>query len=289
LASREELVEQHDTAKQVELLGIKMAHPVLGNYTLVEAAAMQFHINWVEYSLSKGLKILDDNQVLAYLLRDWYTDIDGGQRLFEQALRAGALLEPRGSPMTPLQVAVSESNRRLVSLLLQAGARPDATAGKLSRLSDLHRPPKPSNWDVNWNVVDSANKWFREFQILGDQQPLDICRGILRKLEKGDALPLDYQAVRARPRTQLWNFEKRLNPTTAREIEALLVEYGATASYTNEEYDSWPLGYRYSEEAEKIEEIQEEERRFPQTEGNEHATDRVPDQDEGEAVARPRV
>lgn len=235
-------IERHDPAEQSRLLGAKASHPTFGDCTLVEIGAIQGRLDMVDYLLSQGPRLQDDNKIVMHLSHRLAAEgsfpTDELPRLIKQAVHHGASVNPHNTFMTPLQVAVSETNNRVVAWLLDAGANPDAVADKPFEFSDVH----PGDWTWPLSLINASSRGrFPEFKIFGCRKPLDICRCIRYKLASGAIQPV-YESSGAPKRTgRVWNCELLLHPGAAEEIERLLLRYGATASETGSAYDSWPL------------------------------------------------
>jgi len=153
--------------------------------------------------------------------------------------------------MTPLQVGVSESTSVVVSLLLAAGAQPDAVADKPLKELDVY--PGPWLGRAGWAGSEVR---FKEFKIFGDRKPLDICRCIRRKRRSG---VIHERGMHPKvKRVRIWNCEVMLSSRSLVPDRATpLSEYGATASDSEDAYDLWPICYQFVEGPKQVKLIED--------------------------------
>lgn len=108
-------IDHQDTTERTRLLALETRHPMYGDCTLIEIAALQgfrSQQRWIEYLLLEGPKPGSCNKILLYtshntiMFGSSHSVKEVERLLFRKALGAGALANPQNAPITPLQVAV---------------------------------------------------------------------------------------------------------------------------------------------------------------------------------------
>lgn len=214
-----EYINRYGPSERAVLLAAKTTHPVCGECNLVEIATCRGEREYIEFFLQNGPKLDSNSKVILYLCdtlalggdHEW--PLEDIKQTFQLLLDSGADPNPKGVPVTPLQLAVISADALWVSMLLAAGADPNAIPDTSLIGWPEYLPVHYCHWSSINHLFEAdesipQEKWYSP-EDYPPPKPLDICRRHL-SAEGREAVVFDRLEVE--------------------EIERLLLHYGATGS-----------------------------------------------------------